>query len=86
MLRADRVKWALGSHWHWALGSLRELRPVWRSYRIGVSVRTRRIARVVVHDVSHTEATYVIDRSGHVRALFLWPFSGEAVMRTVARL
>jgi protein SCO1/2 len=86
MLQADRVKWALGSDWHWGLGSLRELRRVWRSYRIGVSVRTRKIARVVVHDVSHTEATYVIDRSGHVRALFLWPFSGEAVMRTVARL
>jgi protein SCO1 len=86
MLRADRVKWALGSHWHWALGSVRELRPVWRSYRIGVSVRTRTIARVVVHDVSHTAATYVIDPSGHVRALFLWPFSGDAVMRTAARL
>jgi cytochrome oxidase Cu insertion factor (SCO1/SenC/PrrC family) len=86
MLRADRDKWALGSHWHWALGSLRELRPVWRSYRIAVNVRTRKIAGVLVHEVSHTEATYVIDRSGHLRALFLWPFSGDAVMRTAARL
>jgi cytochrome oxidase Cu insertion factor (SCO1/SenC/PrrC family) len=86
MLRADGHKWALGSNWHWALGSLRQLRPVWRSYRIAVGVRTRKIARVVTHDVSHSEATYVIDRSGHVRALFLWPFSGDAVMRTVARL
>jgi protein SCO1 len=86
MLRTDRAKWALGSHWHWALGSLRELRPVWRRYRIGVSVRTRRIARVVVHEISHTEATYVIDRSGNVRALFLWPFSGDAVLRTAAQL
>ncbi|HEU5478864.1 MAG TPA: SCO family protein, partial [Candidatus Tumulicola sp.] len=82
MLRADREKWALGSDWRWALGSLRELRPVWRSYRIAVADRTRTLAHVVVHDVSHTEATYVIDRSGHVRALFLWPFSGDAVMRT----
>ena len=85
MLRADREKWALGSDWHWALGSLRELRPVWRSYRIAVAARTRALAHVVVHDVSHTEATYVIDRSGHVRALFLWPFSGDAVMHTAAR-
>jgi protein SCO1/2 len=85
MLRTDRVKWALGDNWHWALGSLRELRPVWRGYRIAVSVRTRKLARVVVHDVSHTEATYVIDRSGHLRALFLWPFSGDAVVRAAAR-
>lgn len=85
LLRADRFKWALGSHWHWALGSLRQLRPVWRSYRIAVDMRIRKLAHVVVHDVSHTEATYVIDRSGHIRALFLWPFSGDAVMRTAAR-
>jgi protein SCO1 len=86
MLRADRAKWALGSRWHWALGSLRQLRPVWSRYRIAVGVQARKIAHVVVHEVSHTEATYVIDPSGHIRALFLWPFSSAAVMRTAARL
>jgi cytochrome oxidase Cu insertion factor (SCO1/SenC/PrrC family) len=86
MLRADRAKWRLGHDWHWALGSLHELRPVWSSYRIAVRDRPRKLAGVVVHDVGHTEATYVIDRSGYVRALFLWPFSADAVTRTAARL
>jgi cytochrome oxidase Cu insertion factor (SCO1/SenC/PrrC family) len=86
MLHTDRHKWTLGDNWQWALGSLHELRPVWKRYGIDVRVRTRRIAGVVVHDVSHTEATYVIDRSGYVRALFLWPFSADAVMRSATQL
>jgi len=34
----------------------------------------KRIAGARSNWITHTEAAYVIDRSGHEWALFLWPF------------
>jgi cytochrome oxidase Cu insertion factor (SCO1/SenC/PrrC family) len=70
--------------WHWGIGARSQLAPVWRKYGIGVSVATRKIAGVTVHDVTHTEAAYVIDAKGYERALFLWPFRAADVQAALS--
>ena len=82
-LSADAVHWQLGPEWRWALGDTRALAPVWRAYGIGVQIDNKTIAGVQVHDVSHTEATYVIDAHGFERALFLYPFQSNDVVQAV---
>jgi cytochrome oxidase Cu insertion factor (SCO1/SenC/PrrC family) len=77
--RADARKWRLGPEWHWAAGSYALLSPVWKRYAIGV-LRTKK------SDVSHTEASYLVDRDGYERALFLYPFRGEDVAAALKRL
>ncbi len=44
------------------------------------------IAGVTVHDVSHTEASYVVDSAGNERALFLYPFRGRDMAAVLRRL
>jgi cytochrome oxidase Cu insertion factor (SCO1/SenC/PrrC family) len=79
----DERRWRLVPEWRWAIGSPAALAAVWRAYRIGVQATSRTIAGVTVHEISHTEATYLIDHTGHERALFLWPFDAAAVEHAV---
>lgn len=79
----DRQKWRLGPSWRWAVGSYRELAPVWRGYHIGVQVQRKVIAGVAVRQVAHTEGAYVIDGDGFERALFLYPFRADDVAQAV---
>lgn len=85
-LLTDERKWSLVPQWHWAVGPHAELAAVWKHYSIGVSVTTKRIARTTIRYIIHTEAAYVIDPSGHERALFLWPFYPQDVERTLRQL
>ena len=73
---AARLHWA--GDWHWFLGPLGALRPVWRSYDIGV--------RRVPGDVVHSLALYVIDAHGDMRAGYLFPFSAADVAHDVRAL
>jgi hypothetical protein len=41
---------------------------------------------VTAHEISHTEAAYLIDGRGYERALFLWPFRSDDVRAAVAKL
>lgn len=82
----DEAKWDLVPQWRWAVGSPRQLASVWRKYQIGVQVATRRIAGVTVHEVSHTEAAYLIDTRGYERAIFLWPFRAVDLKAALANL
>jgi cytochrome oxidase Cu insertion factor (SCO1/SenC/PrrC family) len=82
----DSRKWQLVPEWRWAIGSPAALAGVWRKYAIGVQATTKTIAGVTVHEISHTEASYLIDPSGHERALFLWPFKAAEVERAIASL
>lgn len=75
--RKDTREWRLVPQWHWAAGRYAQLSPVWKRYKIGV-LRTKK-------DVSHTEASYVIDANGYQRALFLYPFRGEDVAAALKR-
>jgi protein SCO1 len=85
-LLQDVARWRLVPQWRWAVGSGRQLASVWRRYEVGVLVTTKRIAGVRVHEISHTEAAYVIDGRGYERALFMWPFRAEDVLATLRRL
>jgi cytochrome oxidase Cu insertion factor (SCO1/SenC/PrrC family) len=85
-LLQDVAKWRLVPQWRWAVGTGRQLARVWRRYQVGVLVTTKRIAGVRVHEISHTEAAYVIDRRGYERALFMWPFRAVDVLATLRRL
>jgi protein SCO1/2 len=82
-LRVDRQKWHLVPEWRWALGTYRKLAPVWQRYAIQVEARTKTLGGVTVHEVDHTEAAYVIDPRGFVRALFLYPYRANDVARAV---
>jgi cytochrome oxidase Cu insertion factor (SCO1/SenC/PrrC family) len=84
----DAVHWRLGANWRWALGNEKQLASVWRRYEIGVQVVKRVISGVTLRTIVHTEASYVVDRSGYERALFLYPFSAndvEQALRAAAR-
>jgi cytochrome oxidase Cu insertion factor (SCO1/SenC/PrrC family) len=85
-LLQDVREWRLVPQWRWAVGRPDQLATVWKRYAIGVSVVTKRIARTTIHYITHTEAAYIIDRSGHQRALFLWPFYPQDVERELQRL
>jgi len=85
-LAQDRRKWRLVSQWHWGVGGARQLSPVWQSYNIQVVTSTKKIAGVPVHTIGHTEAAYVVDANGWQRALFLWPYSADGVVKTLRAL
>ena len=85
-LLEDDVKWKLGSNWHWAVGKPAALRRVWRAYEIAVLDSTKTVAGVTVHNISHTEEAFLIDRRGYQRALYLFPFVASDVARTLRRL
>ena len=82
-LAVDRRRWRLPPQWRWAIGSPSALASVWHKYGVEVLATTKTLAGTTVHDISHTEAAYVIDPSGHQRALFMWPFSAAEVERTI---
>ncbi len=85
-LLLDRSKWSLPSDWHWAVGAPAALARVWQDYAIGVSVATRTIAGIKVRRITHTEAAYIVDPSGHERALYLYPFRAQDVENTLRSL
>ncbi|MGI9183361.1 MAG: SCO family protein [Solirubrobacteraceae bacterium] len=85
-LLQDVRKWSLVPQWHWAVGSRAALTAVWQQYKVSVSVVTKRIAGHTINYITHTEAAYVIDPTGHERALFLWPFYPQDVVRTLRQV
>jgi len=85
-LLQDVAKWNLHTDWHWAVGPAPALARVWRDYQIGVEDAPRTVAGVTVHDIAHTEASFVVDRNGNQRALFLYPFTASQVAETLKQL
>ncbi|MCL2770215.1 MAG: hypothetical protein FWD42_08940, partial [Solirubrobacterales bacterium] len=82
----DNSRWHLVPQWRWAVGSLTQLRRVWKSYRVEVDVETKRIAGKTIHETGHDELAYIVDPNGDVRALYLWPFTPRDVERTLREL
>ncbi len=85
-LLQDQRRWELVPQWRWAVGRPAQLAAVWRRYEIGVKVTTRRIAGTTIKYVTHTEGAYIIDATGHERALFLWPFWPQDVEHSLREL
>ena len=80
---ADRVHWQLGSNWRWAVGTRAQLAPVWRRWQVAVLFNTKKINGIVVHEVTHTEASFIVDPSGFERAVYLYPFSGSDLEQSI---
>jgi len=85
-LLQDERHWELAPEWHWAVGPPAELARVWKRYEIGVSVTSKKISGATINYITHSEAAYVIDATGHERALFLWPFYPQDLRHTLAQL
>lgn len=85
-LLQDVAHWQLGPEWRWGVGSPKQLARVWKNYGVGVLVTTKKINGVTVHDVTHTEGAYLIDGTGHERALFLWPYTAADVQAALKQL
>lgn len=81
--RLDAAHWHLGPAWHWAVGTKAELTRVWHAYEIGWVAQTKTIAGVTVHEIAHTEGSYLVDATGHERALFLAPYGANDVLATI---
>lgn len=75
----DALHWRLAPQWQWGIGTQAQLAAVWRRYQIGVTVTQKTIAGITVREITHTAAAYLIDSSGHVRALLLYPFDAAEV-------
>jgi protein SCO1 len=84
--RADAQHWRLAPGWRWGTGSYAKLARVWKSYYVGVEVANQTIAGVKVRRITHTGAAYLIDGSGHERALFLYPFTSSDVVNSARNL
>jgi protein SCO1 len=84
--RADALHWRLAPGWRWGTGSYTQLARVWKRYYVGVEVANQRIAGVKVRRITHTGAAYLIDSSGHERALFLYPFTTSDVVTAARKL
>lgn len=76
----DAHAWKLTSAWHWAVGGQPALQRVWRDYGIGVMVDPK------TKDVAHTEAAYLVDPHGYQRALYIWPFNANDLVRGLRSL
>jgi cytochrome oxidase Cu insertion factor (SCO1/SenC/PrrC family) len=85
-LMQDARKWKLVPEWRWGIGRPTQLSRVWNAYHVEVLVATKKVAGVTVHTIGHTEAAYVIDSKGYQRALFLWPYGADGVVRTLRTL
>jgi protein SCO1 len=76
--RAAVARWHLGGRSLWLRGSPVRLRPLWRAYRIAVK-RAR-------GTVSHSTAIYLVDRTGHERAGFNFPFAADDIVHDLRLL
>lgn len=85
-LLQDVREWRLVPQWRWAVGSPALLTAVWNRYGIGVKVTTKKIAGSTINYITHTEAAYIVDQTGHERALFFWPFYPRDVERVLHQL
>jgi protein SCO1/2 len=82
----DEHKWHVLSNWHWAIGSYAQLAAVWKNYKIAVQFTRKQVDGHTDISVSHTVGTYVLDSTGHERALFIWPFYPQDVERILRQL
>jgi cytochrome oxidase Cu insertion factor (SCO1/SenC/PrrC family) len=74
-------RWGLAGvgPWHWLRGTHRQLAAVWKAYHIFV-------APPVDGDITHTEAVYLVDRSGDERSAYLYPFATRFVAHDLTTL
>ncbi len=85
-LLKDGSKWQLVPEWRWAVGSPARLAAAWKAYKISVQVDRVKVAGKTITSITHTAAAYIIDKTGHERALFLWPFYPQDVDHVLRKI
>lgn len=81
-----------GANWHYLLGSLDELQPVWRGYYVGSDAAAvpgapaARVSTASPNLVNHTAVVYLIDPDQHVRVAFDVNFTIDDFIRDVGIL
>lgn len=85
-LLKDMTKWQLVPEWRWAVGSPSQLAAVWKDYKVSVSADRVKVAGKTITSITHTAAAYIIDKTGHERALFLWPFYPQDVDHVLRKI
>jgi len=85
-LLKDARKWNLVPQWRWAVGSPARLAAVWKDYKVSVSAKRVNVRGRTITSITHTAAAYIIDKTGHERALFLWPFFPQDVEHELRKL
>ena len=83
ILRKDARDWKLTPAWHWAVGAAPLLHKAWADYKIVVADSPTTKNGVTTHEITHTEATFVIDRKGYQRAIYLYPFRAADLAREI---
>lgn len=73
------TKWQLAPFdTRWVLGTQTQLRRVWHEYQVFVHPTNG--------DIEHTAVAYLVDRTGHERTAYLFPFAPAFVQGDLARL
>ena len=85
-LLKDARKWNLVPQWRWAVGSPARLAAVWKDYKVSVAAKRVKVGGKTITSITHTAAAYIIDKTGHERALFLWPFFPQDVEHELRKL
>jgi protein SCO1/2 len=81
-----------GANWHYLLGSLDELQPVWRGYYVGSDAAAvpgapaAQVSTASPNLVNHTAVVYLIDPDQHVRVAFDVNFTIDDFIRDVGIL
>ena len=83
ILRKDVRDWRLTPAWHWAVGATPALRRAWADYQVAVADSPTTKNGVTTHEITHDEDTFVIDRKGYQRAIYIYPFRAAVLAREI---
>ncbi|MFI5270059.1 MAG: SCO family protein [Chloroflexota bacterium] len=72
--------------WHYLLGSPDQLSPVWKSYYIGVTPGDQAGSALGENEIMHSEAVFLIDKTGRERVLLGLPFSAKDLAKDLRKL
>ncbi|HLG70504.1 MAG TPA: SCO family protein [Chloroflexota bacterium] len=76
----------MAGRWHYLMGSPEQLSPIWKAYYIGVTPGDQMGSALGENEVIHSEAVYLIDKTGHERALLGLPFSAGDLANDLRKL
>ncbi len=76
----------LEGRWRYLLGSPEQLAPVWKAYYIGVTPGNEMGSSLGDNEVIHSEAVFLIDKTGRERALLGVPFKAQDLAANLRKL
>jgi protein SCO1 len=77
---------SMAGRWHYLLGSPAQLSPVWKDYYIGVTPGDQAGSPLGENEIMHSEAVFLIDKTGRERVLLGLPFSAKDLAADLKKL